>query len=137
MPDVDFSKYRTYQWVATKQYPNETMEAEIKRLIDSQLTARGLTKIDNNADLQVGYRVAVSKAERWEKVFRADSGDLTPKLVTVTRGTLGIDVSDRAMIQPGWTGRATKAIDPTNTAEQRPQNLEKAINALMKRFPMK
>lgn len=64
MPGTDFSRYHTYKWVAIQgaSYPNQIMDAEIKNSIDSQLSAKGLKKTDNEtADLYIGYQASVDQ----------------------------------------------------------------------------
>ena len=62
LPGTDFSKYRTYKWVTIgpSGASDQILDAQIKQSIDSQLTAKGLTKVDSDkADLLVRYQVAV------------------------------------------------------------------------------
>lgn len=49
MPETDFSKYRTYTWVRIEGagYPDQIIDTDIMRSIDSQLVAKGLTKVDS------------------------------------------------------------------------------------------
>src|SRR3974390_354498 len=64
MPGTDFSKYHTYKWVAIEGggHPDEIADAQIKQSVDSQLSAKGFSKTGGeNADLYVGYQVAVDK----------------------------------------------------------------------------
>jgi hypothetical protein len=54
MPGDDFSRYHTYKWMSIEgaTHPNQIVDAEIKQSIDSQLAAKGFTKVDaDNADL--------------------------------------------------------------------------------------
>jgi hypothetical protein len=48
MPGTDFSKYRTYCWVRTEGagYPDQIIDTDIMRSVDSQMVAKGLTKAD-------------------------------------------------------------------------------------------
>jgi len=55
------------RWVVIKgQHPDPSVDAQIKQSIDAQLAAKGLTKADDTADLDVDYQTAISKAEKWE-----------------------------------------------------------------------
>ena len=68
MPGTDFAKYHTYKWVPIEggSHPNQIADAQIKSSVDSQLAAKGLTKTDgDNADLLIGYQVAVDKEKQW------------------------------------------------------------------------
>ena len=46
MPGTNFSKYRTYCWVRIEgaEYPDQIIDSDIMRSIDSELSAKGLTK---------------------------------------------------------------------------------------------
>jgi len=64
MPQTDFAKYHTYKWVVIEggSHPNQIADAQIKSSVESQLTAKGLTKTDGDkADLLIGYQVAVGQ----------------------------------------------------------------------------
>jgi hypothetical protein len=64
---INFSKYRTYKWVAIKgQHFDPSVDAQIKQSIDSQLAARGLKKADDGADLDVAYQAAINQEEKWQ-----------------------------------------------------------------------
>jgi hypothetical protein len=68
MPGTDFAKYHTYKWVDIKgaAHRNQIVDAQIKQSVDSQLASKGLTKTeDDNADLYVGYQIAVDKEKQW------------------------------------------------------------------------
>jgi len=68
MPGTNFSKYHTYKWVPIEggAHPNQIIDQEIKQSVDSQMTAKGFTKTENdNADLYLGYQVAVDQEKQW------------------------------------------------------------------------
>ena len=67
MQGTDFSKYKTYKWVQVPnaQYPNSILDDQIKRAIDTQLAAKGLSKTEENPDLYVTYQVAVNQEKQW------------------------------------------------------------------------
>src|SRR5687768_384745 len=64
---TDFSKYKSYKWVQVPnaQYPNSIIDDQIKRAIDTQLAAKGLSKTEDNPDLYVTYQVAVNQEKQW------------------------------------------------------------------------
>jgi hypothetical protein len=46
--------------------PNQIIDEEIKRSIDSQLVAKAFTKVDTDkADLYIGYQTAVDQEREW------------------------------------------------------------------------
>ena len=145
MPGADFTKYHTYKWITVQgaSYPNQIVDAQIKTSIDSQLTAKGLTKTDGDkADLYVGYQVSIDQEKQWNAYgmgggLRWGGGMATAQSTVISIGTLVIDMYDPSTKQLVWTGRATKTLDPGNNQEKRQKNLDKATQKLLKNFPPK
>jgi len=144
MPGTDFSKYHTYKWVTIEggAHPNQIVDAEIKQAVDSQLTAKGLTKTDGDkADLYVGYQIAVDKEKQWNAFgtggARWGGGMASATSSTITNGTLVLDMYDPTTKQLVWTGNATKTLDPSGNQEKNQKNLDKAMEKLLKNYPPK
>jgi hypothetical protein len=120
-----------------------SVDGQIKQSIDSQLAARGLTKADDTADLNVDYQAALSNVETWQTYEDwSDTTIMGPRLpkkkkVTIEVGTLVIDMYDTAAKQLVWTGRANKTLDPNSSREERQENLDKAAKKLLADFPPK
>jgi hypothetical protein len=143
-PGVDFSKYHTYKWVEIKgQHADPSVDAQIKQSIDAQLAAKGLTKADATADLDVDYQTALSKVEKWETyedwTDTTFGGQRMPqrRQVTIEVGTLVIDMYDTAAKQLVWTGRANKTIDRNSSPDDRQKHLDNATKKLLADFPPK
>ena len=145
MPGTNFSKYHTYKWVTIEgaTAPNQIVDAEIKQAIDSQLTAKGLTKTDDEkADLYIGYQVAVHQQTQWNAYgmgggIRWGGGMATATSSTINSGTLALDMYDPTTKQLVWRGTATKTMDANASQEKRQKNLNKAMAKLLKNFPPK
>jgi hypothetical protein len=143
MPGTNFAKYHTYKWVAIEggAHPNQIVDAQIKAAIDSQLSAKGMTKTDSdNADLDIGYQVAVDQEKQWNAYGmggRWGGGMGTATSSTISNGTLVLDMYDPTSKQLVWQGRATKTLDPSNNQEKNQKNLDKAMQKLLKNYPPK
>ncbi|MBI3485215.1 MAG: DUF4136 domain-containing protein [Acidobacteria bacterium] len=146
MPGTDFSKFKTYKWVAIEgaMHPDQIIDQQIKQAIDAQLASKGLTKSDSeDADLYIGYQVSITQEKEWSAYgtggvgWRRGGGMATVTSSTLQIGTLGFDVYDRANKQLIWRGSATKTLNPPKDPEKRQKNLEKAIAKLLKDFPPK
>jgi hypothetical protein len=145
MPGTDFSKFHTYKWVSIEgaSHPNQIVDAEIKQSIDTQLTAKGLTKTDGEkADLYVGYQTAVDQERQWNGYGmgggpRWGGGMATATSSTISNGSLVVDMYDPATKQLVWTGTATKTLDPSSNQQKNMNNLNKAMAKLMKSYPPK
>lgn len=144
MPGTDFSKYRTYKWVAIEGgvHPNQIVDAEIKQAVDQQLSAKGMTKTDaDTADMYIGYQVAVDQEKQWNAYGMGGGwrfgGMGTATSSTITNGTLVLDLYDPATKQLVWTGRATKTLGSTGNQDKDQKNLNKAMAKLLKNYPPK
>ena len=144
MPGTDFTKYHTYKWVTIQgaSYPNQIVDAQIKSSIDSQLTAKGLTKTDTDkADLYVGYQASADREKQWNAYgtggLRWGGGMANATSSTISIGTLVLDMYDPATKQLVWTGRVTKTLDPNANQEKKQKNLDKAMQKLLKNYPPK
>jgi hypothetical protein len=147
LPGVDFSKFHTYRWVASKnQYPDPTVDSQIKQSFDVQLAAKGLTKTDGTADLDVNYQTAVSQQEKWVAYedWTAGAGagwgaNRLPqrKQVVVDVGTLILDIYETAAKRLVWEGSASKTLDPKSSSKVRQTNVDKAAKKLLENFPPK
>jgi hypothetical protein len=152
MPGTDFTKFKTYKWVKIEgaQYPDQIMDSQIKAAIDSQLSAKGLTKTENDpADLYVGYQVALSQEKQWNAYgmgggpgwgwgggYGAYGGGMaTATSSTIHVGTLGLDIYDVGAKHLVWRGSASKTLDEKAKPEKRQKNISKAVTKLLKKYP--
>ena len=150
LPGQDFSKYKTYNWVEVPnvEYPDEILDAQIKRAIDGQLSAKGFGKVEgNNADLRVAYQLAISEEKQWKSYSSGDeywgwggwggwggrSTTLTSSTIRV--GTLNLDFYDVALKKQVWRGEATKTLTKPNNPATLQRNLDRAMAKLLKNFP--
>jgi uncharacterized protein DUF4136 len=144
---TDFAKYKTYKWVNIEgaEYPNQLLDGQIRQAIDSQLVAKGLTKVDtDNADIYVGYQTSITQEKQWNAYgmgggpmggWRMGGGTASATSSTLQVGTLGFDVYEPANKQLIWRGSATKTLNPSKNPEKNQKNLNNAIAKLLKNFP--
>jgi len=152
--DTDFSKFKTYKWVALKDAAqvDDITDKQIKDALDAELTKKNLTKVDtDNADLFIGYQAGIGT----EKQFTSYSSDwgygagwyrggwyggpggstTTGQTTTIYTGQLALDMYDAAHKDLVWRGVASKTIDPKAKPEKRQKNLAKAAAKLLKNYP--
>jgi len=145
MPGTDFSKYKTYKWVVIQStmHPNQIVDQQIKQAVDTQLAAKGFTKVDSdNADLYVAYQVSVNQEKQWDAYgmgggWRLGGGMVSATSSTIQVGTLGVDFYDPAAKQLEWRGQATKTLDPSSDPQKNQKKLNQAVAKLLKNFPPK
>jgi hypothetical protein len=141
---TDFSKFKTYKWVAIKgaEQPDQITDGQIKQAIDSQLAAKGLSKVDtDNADLYIGYQVSINQEQQFNTYdtgggyWRYGGGMSTTTTSTIQIGTLAVDIYEAAAKQLVWRGAASKTLDPKAKPDKRQNNLNKAMAKLFKNYP--
>ena len=153
--DKDFSKYKTYKWVAIKgaEMPDELTQKALTSAVDTQLAAKGLTKTDSdNADLYIGYQTALGQEKEftsyntgwgygpgWGGGWYGYGGMSTTTTYgstsTVYIGQLDLSMYDPAAKQLVWRGTASKTLDPKAKPEKKQKNINKAVEKLLKKYP--
>lgn len=144
---ANFAAYKTYQWVDLPgRVPDQLIDQAIKRSIDEQLAQKGLTKVESDAGLQVGYQ-AVINLEKGVNLSAwgmrggpggwggLDSGTVTGQTSTIPVGMLLVDMYDPATKQLIWRGDASKTIDLKKDPDKNYKNLQKAMAKLFKNYP--
>jgi len=141
MPGTDFAKYHTYKWVVIEggSHPNQIADAQIKSSVDSQLTAKGLTKTDGDkADLLIGYQVAVDKEKQWNAYGMGGprfGGMGTATSSTISTGTFVLDLYDPTTKQLVWTGTATKTLNPSSDQEKNQKKSGQGYGEVVEELP--
>ena len=153
--NTDFSRFKTYKWVALKDAPkvSDLVEKQIKAAVDLQLATKGLTKVDDDkADLFVAYQAGVGQ----EKEFTSYSSDwgygggwyrggwygggtgmstTHGQTSTIYTGQLALDMYDSANHDLVWRGVGSKTIDAKAKPEKQQKNLNKAVTKILKNYP--
>jgi hypothetical protein len=139
--DANFAVYKTYQWVNIQggAVPDPLMDKNIRSAIDEQLAAKGLTKVEKDADLDVGYQAAVTTEKSvnvWGTGPRWMGGGMAQaETTTIAIGKLMVDLYDAGRKQLVWRGDATKTLDPKRDPDKAYKNLQKAMAKLFKNYP--
>ena len=157
MPGTDWSKYRTYAWVDEVQgvpgvggHPDQILDTQVKQAIDSQMTAKGLTKLTDGGkpDLLIGYQLMIDREKQingfgdswggwgggwglWAGGFGTFSADTSTNYV----GTFVVGMYDPAAKKLVWIGGAQHAIEPSKKPEKNQERLNKGAQKLLKDFP--
>jgi hypothetical protein len=144
---IDFSKYKTYQWVNIDgaTYPDQLTDLMIRNAVDSTLRMKGLVRQDSGSvSLFVGYQLATTQDKEWNAYGTgggygwrggAGMGMATATQSTVTTGTLAVDLYDPALKQLVWKSTATKQLNPSSDPAKNQKNMQNATNKMFKNFP--
>ena len=156
MPGTDFSKFHTYAWVNDVQgvpavggRPDQILDAEVKQAIDSQMAAKGFTKVvdGGKADLLLGYQLAIDREKQingfasgmggwggwgpWGSGLDSFSATTSSNYI----GTFVVGMYDPAVKKLVWIGAAQHAIEPSKKQEKNQERLNKGAQKLLKDFP--
>ncbi|HWY54967.1 MAG TPA: DUF4136 domain-containing protein [Terriglobales bacterium] len=158
MPGTDFSTYRSYAWVDEVQgvpaiggHPDQILDAQVKQAIDSQMAAKGLTKVADGGkpDLLLGYQLMIDREKQingfgdswggwggWGGPWGGNSfGSFSASTSTNYVGTFVIGMYDPAARKLVWIGGAQHAIEPSKKPEKNQERLNKGAQKLLKDFP--
>jgi hypothetical protein len=150
---TDFSKYKTYHFVPIKgaAQVNDLVDKQIKAALESQLSQKGLTKVDSDtADLYIGYQTAIGQEKEFTSYnsgwgygpgwgrggwYGPSSSITTGQTSTIYTGQIAIDMYDSAQKDLVWRGVVSKTIDTKAKPEKQEKNLNKALTKLFKKYP--
>ncbi len=147
---TNFASYKTYQWVDLPgRVRDQLIDRDIKRSIDEQLAQKGLTKVEKDADLYVGYQAVIDLEKGinlsawgtrggpggWGEWGGWDNGTVTGQTSTIPVGILLVDLFDPAKKQLIWRGDASKTLDLKKDPDKNYKNLQKAMTKLFKNYP--
>jgi Domain of unknown function (DUF4136) len=146
VPGTDFSKYKTYRWVAVEgaQKPDAILDSQITQAVEKVLASKGLKKVEGDeATLFIAYQLALGQQQQLYTYstggygWRYGAGTSTTTSETITVGAIVLHLYDPAKKELVWKGQASKTVDEGAKPEKRQKNLDKAMGKLLKDFPPK
>ena len=163
-PAADFTAIKTYAWlppppvvknVAPDAASNPTLSDEALRphivaAVDRQLAARGLTRADRDAaDVHVAYFAALTTGEtrtylgEYYGYVTGWGSPIAPGLAPSTsmtvheKGTVIIDIVNRASKVAMWRGSVVTRINHEHTLEKRIERINEGAERVFERFPIR
>jgi len=152
-PGVDFTKFSTYTWLDTDGDDIDAItDSRIRKSIDAGLTARGLQKAGEGADLAIGYQVTSAERRSYNTVntgwgggygwggygwggYGMSMGASTTYENVWEEGSLIVGMFDATSKNLVWTGTSTAALDDSRSPEERQQLVDDAVTKMLKDFP--
>jgi hypothetical protein len=146
----DFSGFKTYSWMKQGAHAHPFVALDIMGAVDSQLQAKGLRKADGSTDLLVnayggldgGFNVSYDvevyampglDGPWWDEGNPAAIGGGSGA-VFIDKGTLVIDLVERAAKKLRWRGVAQANLDPEQQ-EKSLEIIEKSIARMFRQYP--
>ena len=149
--DVDFSKYKTYAFTEGTPTPVTLTNQRIERAIETQLAAKGLTRVESNADLTVVFHCSVTERTQfstrsldgwgwgsgwsWGRGWRRWEGGGTAitQVEQIPVGTLIVDIGDSSTKRYIWRGTATKTI--SSKSDKNAKVIDDVMKKMFEKFP--
>lgn len=151
---TDFSQFRTFQYrdsTASLASSSPLSHQRIVNAIRAGMVSSGLTEVEQNPDVFVTYYGSTDQQTQFHTTYSSvntwsggrrrshsmgfDGPSSITRPMTVTEGTLVIDVWDAARNAMVWRGVATSVLssDPQQTA----QTIAQAVAKALSQFPPK
>ena len=148
---ANFAAYKTYQWVEIPggSVPDRLVDRAIKQSAEEQLALKGLTKVEANPDLYIGYQVVINLEKSitlWDTGGGGPGWGWDPwgggrnvqgQTSTVPVGILLLDLYDAGKKELVWRGDAIKTIDLKEDPDKNYKNLQKVMTKLFRNYPPK
>jgi len=146
-PACDFSKYKTYTW-DQGTLANPIIKQYIVAAVDKEMAAKGLRKVENDADLTLTSLTATESDltatnPSWAPALNSIATGIpaSSQAWAVTKGTLMIDMTDARTKNGVWRGVASHTLEngPSGNSVRDAKAVEKPINKavqkMFKKFP--
>jgi hypothetical protein len=142
---ANFSSYKTYSW-SKVQSGDSLWDDRIKQDVNSQLAAKGWTKVDSNGDASVSAFRSTQNQQTLEtfydgfgggrrRGFGGGNGMATTTTDVTKVGNVVVDIFDTHTQKLLWRG--TDSADLSSNADKNIQELAKDFNNMFKKFPPK
>jgi len=146
-PDTDFTKYKTWSWMAAAK-PNEKdidsiSQQRIKDAIDAELPTRGIKKVEDGGDLTVTYQISVQHKIKQSNASVGVGYGWGPAHIGVSKspsreydeGTLIVDLVDPKTKTLVWRGSAVGTVNPDASPEERKARIREAVGYMLEGYP--
>lgn len=147
---ADFSQYKTYSWLKV-QAGDQLWEERIQRDVDSQLAAKGWTRVDSGGSASISAFESTKDEETLETFYDGLGGggwgwrgfggnfgvfgESTTTTDTTHIGTLVVDIFDTQNHKLLWRGKQSDAL--SSNPEKNEKKLSNDLHKMFNKFPPK
>jgi len=133
---INFSNYKTFMWIQEPESKEPLTKERIMASVSAELTARGMSQVNDGADLAVGANIATEEEHTWEDYYDGTRWGWDPGLVTRPRtyefGTLIVNLFDTGCRKLVWQGISTDTI--SHKPDKRIRETEEQIEKMFREF---
>ena len=141
-PKANLKAYETFAWVASAEIvydpqgqwelPEFDADAEILWLIRRELRRRGMTEVNVNPDLLVGFATGINMAAL---ELKKNPDTRLETLENVPKAALVVVLIDARTGYPVWVGTAKGELQEEATDEVIRERLDYAVSEMFKKMP--
>jgi hypothetical protein len=141
---TDFARFKTYAWTTGHVVNDPISHQRIVTAIETQLAAKGFTKVEMSAnpDALVAYHASFARnleingfSSGWGDYRFGPDRTARARVEEIVVGTLIVDIVDAQSSTIVWRGYASKDIDFDAKPESRDKQVNKAVEKLFKNYP--
>lgn len=148
---ANFTAFKTYKWVALKDGQLQDLpDRQVKAAVDAELSKKGLTRTEGDADLLIAYQAAVGTEKQYTSYdtgwgygpgwygggwYGGGGGMTTGQTSTIYVGQLALDMYAAGPKALVFRSVASKTIDTKAKPEKQQKNLAKAVTKMLKNYP--
>jgi len=147
-PGTNFGAFKTYKWDRAEKatYPADDIDQMFVRSIDAELSRKGLSRTEGDADLIVTYQIAIVDDMEWSSATSAISwvgvhnvsairGATVNTTEMIQKGWFILDFYDIKAQREIWQAQATKTLSNTKDPNKRDKNIQKAMAKIFQNYP--
>ena len=149
---ANFAAFKTYAHKEGTKVGQQLIDDRIVAAIDTEMAAKGFTKVDANPDVFVVYHVAFDKQKDISTYSSGYGGGYgaygwgwgggmggttTTQVRDILVGTLIVDLADAKKGQLVWRGMGVKEVDTQAKPEKRDKSINEAVKKIFKNYPPK
>jgi Domain of unknown function (DUF4136) len=148
---ANFATFKTYALKDGTKVGQQLIDDRIVAAIDTELAAKGMSKVEANPDVFVVYHVAFDTQKDistyssgggygpygWGWGGGWAGGTTSTQVRDILVGTLVIDVADAKKSQVAWRGMGVKEVQTQASPEKRDKSINEAVKKIFKNYPPK
>jgi hypothetical protein len=150
---ANFATFKTYALKDGTKVGQQLIDDRIVAAIETELAAKGFSKVEANPDVFVVYHVAFDTQKDISTYSSGYGGGYGPygwgwgggwaggttstQVRDILVGTLVIDVADANKAQVAWRGMGVKEVQTQAKPEKRDKSINEAVKKIFKNYPPK
>jgi hypothetical protein len=144
--NVDFSQFKTFSYTKGTPVEDQLMDGRIVSAIETEMSQKGLQKVDSNPDLVATYHASGKENKQyvtdsygygygagWRWGGYGGMGTSTTREITYTQGTLVVDLYDAKKKELVWRGTGSDTV--SDKSEKNVKLIADIVDEIFRQYP--